>query len=157
MQRAAIIALKILLVALVLILLVCQIWLIPNAAWVTGMVYPEVAYLEVPGIIVAVLFLVCVQVALACVWQLLTLVQVGVIFSRRSFIYVDTIIVLICIATAIAIAAFVGLIVLQIGSSAVIVCLLGSVLGLGSALLMLVMRGLIHKATQLEQDLAEVV
>lgn len=158
MQRTAILALKGLLLALLLTLVACQVYIVPNFAGVTAAIYPDVAYLEIPGIITAVLFLCCVQIALLCVWRLLSLVAKDTIFSQRSYIYVDTILVLIVIATAVALAALFGLVALQIGTgSTQLICLLGVVLGAGSALLVVVLRGLITKAAELQQDLSEVV
>lgn len=157
MQRAAIVALRVLIIALLVLLLACQALLVPDVAEVTALNYPDVAFLKVPGIVVAVLFLVCVQLALLCIWQLLGLVQAGTIFSNRAYVYVDTVLVLIGIATAIALVAFVGLTVIGATTSANLVCLLGVVLGVSSGLLLFVMRGLVGKATQLEQDLSEVV
>lgn len=157
MQHAVIVTLKALLAVLIAVLLTCQVFLVPAVAAATARVHPEAAFLRTPGIILAVIFLLCVQLGLVCVWRLLSLVRTGTIFSTRSFVLVDTIIALIWIASAIALVAGIGLQLLQIGSSASIVAFLGAILGTSSALLLIVMRGLIRQATQLQAELAEVV
>ena len=52
---------------------------------------PEVAYLEVPYMAAAILFIGCVQVALVVVWRLLALVDGGAIFTRRALRWLDAI------------------------------------------------------------------
>lgn len=158
MHVRVVIALKVLLVVLLAILVACQIFLVPSLAAVTAAKEPQVAYLQVPGVIVADIFLLCVQIALLCLWRLLSLVAEETIFSPRSYLLVDTILALVLIATGIVITATIGLLAFGIGSGSVLlVCLLGVVLGLSSALLVVVLRGLVRKAAALEHDLSEVV
>ena len=119
---------------------------------------PDVAFLEVPGILFAVAFLVCVQLALICVWRLLSLVRASVIFSEDAFKWVTGILALVVIATLLILGA---LVTFQLSGVSVgpltVICLLGVILGAGFALLVVVLRGLLRQASQLERDLSEVV
>lgn len=151
-------ALKALIAAMLFILVFSQIVIIPALARRTAEANPDLAYLEVPGIIGAVLFIVCIEVVLVCVWQLLSLVRAGEIFSPRAFVWVDVI-----GGTMIATGLLVGtsLVILALGRavnpSILLLGVLGVVVALALALLMVVMRGLLRTALQLEQDLSEVV
>ena len=157
MNHAAILSLKALLVALIAVLLASQIWVIPEVARQSALQHPEIAYLQLPGILIAIVFVLCVQLSLICTWQLLTLVRVSTIFSQNAFKWVDAILWLVIGATLLILASFITLTVVGISSPTSVMCVLGLVLGASFALLVVVMRGLLHKASQLEQDLAEVV
>ena len=65
--------------------------LVPVYASQVGTTFPEVAYLVVPYWVAAILFIGCGQVALLVVWRLLSLVDGGVIFTRRAVRWVDVI------------------------------------------------------------------
>ena len=157
MHRTTIIALKALLIVMILFMLAGQAWVIPGVAAQTAAQYPEYAYLEIPGIVVSLLFLVCVQLALVCVWRLLSLVRGSSIFSRDAFKWVDAILALVIVATLLILASLITLTAVGISSPANMLCILGVILGSGFALLVVVLRGLLHKASELEQDLSEVV
>jgi len=151
-------ALKALIAVMIGLLLACQVILIPGVAAATAERNPELAYLRVPGIIAAVLFLVCVQVVLVCVWRLLSLVRASRIFSPKAFIYVDVIIATLIGASLIIVISNVIILSAEAGSpSILLVSVLGVVVGAGLALLVVVLRGLLRKALELEQDMSEVV
>jgi uncharacterized membrane protein len=57
---------------------------LPMLASEEGRIFPEVAYLVVPYSVAAILFIGCGQVALLAVWRLLSMVDGGVIFTRRA-------------------------------------------------------------------------
>jgi hypothetical protein len=158
MDRSVIVALKALIVALITLLIVCQIFVIPGLAQQMIERSPEHSYLQVPGTFVTVGFLLCIQVALICVWRLLSLVRASSIFSNDSFAYVDVILGVVALATVLIIGSFITLAIAGAASPSVtVLCALGMVIGFGLALLIVVMRGLLRKASQLEKDLAEVV
>jgi hypothetical protein len=158
MNRTAIVALKALIVVMIALMLICQVVVVPSVAEQTASMNPDVAFLEVPGILFAVAFLVCVQLALICVWRLLSLVGASVIFSEDAFKWVDGILALVVIATLLILGA---LVTFQLSGVALgpltVICLLGVILGAGFALLVVVLRGLLRQASQLERDLSEVV
>ncbi|SEO00372.1 DUF2975 domain-containing protein [Cryobacterium sp. TMT1-3] len=158
MHRTAIVTLKTLIIALVALLLVCQVFVVPAVAQQMIARSPQLGYLHVPAIIVTVVFLLCVQVALVCVWRLLSLVRASTIFSATAFTYVNIVLALVAVATLLICGSFITLAVVGVASPSVtVLCLLGIVIGSGLALLVVVMRGLLRQASQLERDLAEVV
>lgn len=120
---------------------------------------PRVAFVVILG-----LGVVTMQVFAVCVWQLLTKVRRGSIFSESSFRWVDAIIAAI---TAAAVLVFALAVLLAPGSVAPgivgLVCGAALVLG-GMALLVLVMKALLkqaiereHEAQVLRDELGEVI
>ncbi|MFT4219467.1 MAG: DUF2975 domain-containing protein [Microbacterium sp.] len=158
MHRATIIALKGLIVLLLALLLACQLWVLPGVAGAMAVRYPELAYLQAPGVVIGIVFTLCAQVVLLCVWSLLSLVGRDSIFSPRAFVWVDLSLAAVVVATLLVVGS---LALLQAapasGPSILILCLLGIVVGAGLSLLIVVLRGLLRKAMQLEHDLSEVV
>lgn len=158
MNRITIVSLKALIGLLLALLLLCQVAVVPSIASQMADRIPPLAYLQWPGIIAAALFVLCLQVALACVWRLLTLTREGVIFNARAFRYVDVILAAIVVATVVVLGSLV--VITNAGAatpSLALLGVLGVVVGSMLALLVVVLRGLLRKATQLESDLAEVV
>ena len=76
--------------------------LVPVYASQVAMIFPEVEYLVVPYSVAAILFIGCGQVALLVVWRLLSLVDGGVIFTRRSLRWVDAITACAAVATVLS-------------------------------------------------------
>ncbi|MHA6693421.1 DUF2975 domain-containing protein [Homoserinimonas sp. A520] len=158
MNRTAIVTLKALIVVMIVLVLACQVFVVPDVAAQMALRNPEVAYLQLPGILITVAFLLCVQLALVCVWRLLTLAGASIIFSEDAFKWVNGILYLVIVATILIFGSFIILQSAGVASGAVnVICALGVVLGAGFALLVVVLRGLLHQASQLEQDLSEVV
>ncbi|MGQ7311823.1 DUF2975 domain-containing protein [Microbacterium arabinogalactanolyticum] len=158
MQPVATLLLRAMIAVLIALLVFVQVVMIPGVADETARRNPGLAYLEVPGIIGAVLFLALVQIVLVCVFALLSLVRADRIFSPHSFRWVDIIIGTMLAAAALLVASF---IVLAkdgaVNPSILVLAMFGVVVSLSLALLVSVMRGLLRKALQLEQDLSEVV
>jgi hypothetical protein len=158
MHGATIVSLKALIAAMIALLLACQLFVVPGVAGQSAESYAGLSYLQAPGIIVAVLFLLCVQVVLACVWRLLSMVRASVIFSDNAFVWVDIIFGAIVLATFLIAVSMVTLASANVASpSVMLLCTLGVVVGAGLALLIVVIRGLLRNARQLQQDLSEVV
>lgn len=158
MQRPTILALKALIAVMLLLLVSCQLFLVPGTARKLAEDYPELAGLQVPGIVVAVLFLGCVEVVMLCVWRLLSMVGAQSIFSSDAFRWVDLILGSIIAATLLIAVAYVLLFTAGVANPSVqLLCALGIVVGSGLALLVGVMRGLLQNAAQLQHDLSEVV
>lgn len=151
-------SLKLLIAALIVMLLAAQVIAVPLVAATLAEQYPEFAGLQYPALILSIALILCVQLTFACVWQLLSLVNRDTIFSRAAFRYVDAILVLLIAATVIVVVALIMLTAAKATTpSLMLLGCFGVVIGGGLALLVLVMRGLLEKALQLEQDLSEVV
>jgi Protein of unknown function (DUF2975) len=147
---------RLLRVALVVLLLgsVFAQVLVPVQATMTGTAFPEVEYLVVPYSVAAILFIVCVQMALLVVWRLLSLVDSGGIFTRSALRWVDVIIGLAVVATVLSAGVLVHMVSFVPGNGGptvyfMVACITG---GLAFVLLMLVMRGLLESAIALAHD-----
>ena len=158
MQQAAVVASKAVIVVILLISLLGQVFVIPELAAETVWSFPEVEYLRVPGILGCIAIVACAQIALVCIWQLLSMVDNSSVFQKSAFVFVNVIIGCGIAATALFVSAYV---VLQLASAlspgTVIILVVGAVGSIGLTMLLVVMRGLLRKATQLEYDMAEVV
>lgn len=151
-------ALKALIVVLITLLLASQILVIPEVARITALRNPDVVQLEIPGIIGAVVFLALVEVTLVCVWFLLSLVQTDRIFRVEAFRYVDIILGALVAAGVLILAAYLVILANRaVSLSLSLLAILGVVVSAALALLVVVLRGLLRKALELEQDLSEVV
>lgn len=151
-------ALKALIVVLIALLLASQILVIPEVARITALRNPDVVQLEVPGIIGAIVFLALVEVTLVCVWFLLSLVQTDRIFRVEAFRYVDIILGALVAAGVLILAAYLVILANRaVSLSLSLLAILGVVVSAALALLVVVLRGLLRKALELEQDLSEVV
>lgn len=158
MHKATIVSLKAVIVAMIALLLACQLFMVPGVARQAAESYADLDFLQAPGIVVAVLFLLCVQVVLVCVWRLLSMVRASVIFSDDAFVWVDIILGAIILATLLIGVSMATLALSNVASpSVMLLCALGVVVGAGLSLLIVVMRGLLRNARQLQQDLSEVV
>ena len=101
--------------------------------------------------------LASVEVGLFAVWVLLSMVRQGIIFDQRAFRWVGVV-----TATGPIAALPVAAVCMHFGEvdDAPGLILIGggiALVGVAFALLMLVMRGLLRKATMLQSELAEVV
>lgn len=158
MQPRVTAVLKTLIAVMLALLVAAQVWMIPAVAGATAMQNPDLAYLRVPGIIGGVLFLALVQVVLLCIWKLLSLVRGEKIFSSQAFRYVDVIIGAMVIAAVLLAASIVVIYAARaVNPGILLLGILGVVVGIALALLVVVMRGLLRKALELEQDMSEVV
>lgn len=158
MQPRVILTLKVLILVLIALLIVIQVAMIPGVAASTAARNPGLAHLMIPGIVGGVLLLVLVEVALLCVFRLLSLVRADRIFSTDAFRYVDIIIgALLAFAVLIVVAGVVLSASRAFNPSVLVLAVFGVTVCIGLALLVVVLRGLLHKALQLEQDMSEVV
>lgn len=105
-------------------------------------------------------FVICVECVLVCVWRLVTLAADGRIFARTTLSWVDLALGAVLLATALVLTAVLAI---GLGSGGGVPPVLlvaggtGIVFGLGLALVVLVLRDLLRRATTLEHDLAEVI
>ena len=153
-------ATRLLRVALVVILLgtvLAQV-LLPVFASETGRIFPEVAYLVVPYSVAGILAIGCGQVALLALWRLLSLVDRGVIFTRRALRWVDVITACAAVATVLSAGVWIHMLGFVPGGGPMIyylgACVAG---GLAFVLLMVVMRGLLKSAIADRTELDETI
>lgn len=131
----------------------------------------DLQYLRVPILVIVVLGIATVQVVLACVWRLVTMVRRDTVFSHAAFRYVHIVIGAI-VAAALLVFALAVLLVSanhRVSEDAVapgmILLMCGAVVAiLGVALVVLVLRMLLAQAvardvevTQLRAELKEVI
>jgi Protein of unknown function (DUF2975) len=159
MNRAFVIALRVLLVIMFASGLFGQILLIPLLGSSAAMQFPEFAYLQIPYSILGILAVTCAELALVAVWMLLTMVRREAIFSERAFRWVDVIIGSGIVGTLLTLGVEVQMLgFTHAGGPGAVLALTGGVIGgAATVLLVVVMRGLLRKATALQSELAEVV
>jgi len=133
--------------------------LVPVFVFEEGTIFPELAGLVVPYSMAGILGIACVQVALIVVWRLLSLVNGGVIFSRRALRWVDVITACAAVATVLGAGVMVHLLLfVGVGGPGVILGLAAWLAGgLAVVLVMVVMRGLLESAIADRTELDEVI
>ena len=158
MTRFASRLLRVTLVVLLLGTVLAQI-LVPVVASQEARIFPEVDYLAVPYSVALILVIACVQVALLVVWRLLSLVDGGVIFTRRALRWVDVIIACAVVATVLSAGVLIHLgYIVDAGGPLVALGLPATLAGgLAFVLLMVVMRGLLESAIADRSELDEVI
>jgi hypothetical protein len=109
---------------------------------------PEVAYLEVPYSVAAILFIGCVQIALLVVWRLLALVDGEVIFTSRAVRWVDVMVACAAFATILSAGVLVHMLGFVPGGGGPMSYFVAAAAtgALASALLIVVVRGVLESA-----------
>ena len=107
----------------------------------------------------AILFIACGQVALLVVWRLLSLVDGGVIFTRRALRWVDVITACGVVATVLSAGVLIHMLAFVPGGGGPMILYLAACVvgGLAFVLLMVVMRGLLESAIADRTELDEVI
>ncbi|MFF3484671.1 DUF2975 domain-containing protein [Streptomyces sp. NPDC002701] len=142
-----------------------QVIVIPTAAADEVDRFPPYAPFAAPYVAVAIVGVACVQVALGAVWMLLTMVERDAIFTSRAFRWVDVVIGSSLVATLLAAGVAGHLAVADIPSPDDGMELIGAFgaamatvgVGVAFAMLTVIMRGLLRKATDLQTEIAAVV
>jgi len=151
MGRWTVLALRAVLVLMFVGLLFVQVLVLPLLGIDIEESGPDHAYLRWPVVLIGMAGVLTAQVALVCVWRLVTMVRRDTVFSRAAFRYVDVVIGSAVAATLLLMAlsfvlapgeavppGFVGLVVVAGFGTA------------GIALLVLVLRALLAKAVALD-------
>ena len=153
----AVIALRIVLVAAFVLLVVFQVLSIPGGLAHMAKENPQDAHLRWPLTAFFAIEVLCIQVVIVSTWKLLTMVKHDRIFSNSSFKWVDAIVGAIVTGWTLFLGLFlwVGFQADDPGMPMLMSLFLvgGAVLGL----LMIVMRSLLHQATTLRTDMDEVL
>ncbi|MFE9194343.1 DUF2975 domain-containing protein [Micromonospora sp. NPDC007208] len=118
---------------------------------------PQDAYLRWPATVVAVFWVLCVQIVIVATWKLLSLVKSDRIFTEASLKWVDAIVWAIAAAWVVLVGVFlyVGFNADDPGLPLLLFLLTVGVSVLG--LLMVVMRALLRQATTLRTDMEAVI
>ncbi|WP_405376080.1 MULTISPECIES: DUF2975 domain-containing protein [unclassified Microbacterium] len=104
-----------------------------------------------------VLWIACLQTTAVCIWQLLTMVAAGSVFSDRAFRYVNIVIGAVLAAAALT-AVLATMLVPGEAAPGVVGLIYGAALvTAGVALVIVVMRMLLRQASDMRAELAEVV
>lgn len=152
MGRLAILALRALIVVLFAGLLVVQTVILPLLGIdIAEEAPPDYLWLRWPVVILGILGVLTVQVALVCIWQLVTMVRKETVFSHAAFRYVDVIIGCALAATLVAMGyAFVLAPGEAVPPGFVLLITIGGVGTAAIAVLVFVLRMLLQKAVALD-------
>jgi hypothetical protein len=156
-NRLAVIALRIVLVAAFLLLVLFQVMSLPGQFAHMAAENPEQAHLQWPLTIFTILEVACVQVVIVSTWKLLTMVKRDQIFSRRAFVWVDAIMWAIAAAWTM-LAVFSAIVVLNAddpGMPLLLIMMLAA--GAAVGLVVVVLRALLRQAADLRSDLEAVI
>lgn len=127
--------------------------------------FPPYERIVVPYTIMGILGVACVQAALGAVWMLLGMLRRDVILSPGAFLWVDVIIGSSLVATLLTAGVTVHLAVTDMpfenGNMEAVGTLgaafLITAVGAAFAMLIILLRGLLRKATDLQTEMSEVV
>lgn len=156
-ESRAVAALRVFLVVLFAVLVLFQVMSLPGQFRYMAQQDPEMAYLRWPATAVTVFWVLCVQVVIVCTWKLLTLVLADRIFTDAALAWVDGIVWAVGAAWVVLVGVllFVGFNASDPGLPLLLFLLTVGVTVL--ALLMVVMRALLRRATTLRTDMEAVI
>lgn len=158
MNRTLVLALHVLSVAGILGILTLQVWAIPAVAAIMAAEYPEFAFAQRPLTVALIAALVAIQVALAAVVRLLSLVRAQQIFRGDGLRWTG--VMFGALAAAWGIVAVTTIWQAATGATnpgLLLLELLALLVGAAVILLLVVMRGLLADATALRVEMDEVV
>ncbi|WP_228404133.1 DUF2975 domain-containing protein [Pseudarthrobacter sp. L1SW] len=155
--RLAVPALRIVLVAAFLLLVLFQVMSIPGQFAHMAQENPERASLQWPLTIFFILEVACVQVVIVGTWKLLTLVKQDRIFTRGALVWVDAIVWAIASGWTM-LAALAAVVVLNADDPGLpLLLLLVLVAGAALGLVVVVLRALLRQAADLRADMEAVI
>ncbi|WPU08539.1 DUF2975 domain-containing protein [Pseudarthrobacter oxydans] len=155
--RLAVTALRVVLVAAFLLLVLFQVMSIPGQFAHMAQENPERAYLQWPLTMFFILEVACVQVVIVSTWKLLTLVRQDRIFSRGALVWVNAIVWAITAGWAM-LAALAAVVVLNADDPGLpLLLLLVLVAGAAVGLVVVVLRALLRQAADLRADMEAVI
>jgi hypothetical protein len=156
-ERWAVVALRFFLVALFGILVVLETLSIPGSYMYSAEQHPEHASEQFVSMIVAIFWVVCVQVVIVATWKLLTLVRKDLIFTDAAIKWVNVMVWAIAAGWVVLVGVFVYLGFIADDPGVLVLFFLFttgvSVIGL----VLIVMRALLQRATALRSDMEAVI
>ena len=156
-QRWVVATLKASLVLLFGLLLLFQTLSLPGQFAHMAQESADLAHLRWPATIITIFWVVCVQVIIVCIWQLLTLVQKDSIFSSTSMRWVNLVLAAISAAWFTLIGVFLYIGFTATGPGIPLVLALMVAVGAVVGLVVVVMRALLKQATTLLTDMEAVI
>ena len=159
MGRTAILTLRVLLVMILAGSMAGQALFFPVLAGQLAEIYPDLAWLQWPLLAVVVLVILVAQIAVVAIWVLLVMVERNEVFAAKAFRWVDVIISAGAV-DAVLILGVNAFLSLQLHANPPGLMLLMLALTVGGAALsclMVVMKGLLRKASSLQAELSEVI
>lgn len=151
MGRLTVLALRGLIVLMCAGMLFLQVMLFPLLGIDIAEEAPDLVFLRWAVVVIGILGVLTVEVALVCIWRLLTMVKRDTVFSPAAFRFVDVIIGSAVAATLLAVAlSFVLAPGEAVPPGMVMVVVIAGVGTAGIALLVLVLRVLLAKAVALD-------
>ncbi|WP_258725614.1 DUF2975 domain-containing protein [Cellulomonas sp. NS3] len=151
MGRMAVLALRVVIVLMFAAMLALQAAMLPLLAVDPDGEVGELTHLRWPIVVICFLAVAAVEVALVCLWRLLTMVRRDTVFSPAAFRYVDVVIGAAVAGSVLALAL--GTVLAPgeaVAPGIVLIIGVGAIGGIGIALLVLVMRALLAKAVALD-------
>ncbi|HEX4402194.1 MAG TPA: DUF2975 domain-containing protein [Galbitalea sp.] len=156
MIRLVVPVLRVLLGCLFLGGVVGQVWTIPQVATDMEKVNPEVSYLELPYLVLAIATVLCAQVVIVALWALLSRVRRKTVFLAGALPWLDTMIVASILATVLPLAVEVHLLAI-VGAGPPTILILLTVTAIASAafvLLTVLARHVLRVGIGLRDELA---
>lgn len=139
-------------------LLLAQVVVVPVVSGWMAQAYPEFAWARWPLAIPLIAVLACVQLVLVATWRLLGLVADDEIFGGAARRWVDLIIGTLAAAWAIALVTTSWQTVVNVSAPWIVLGeLVGLLVGGALVLLVVVLRGLLVRATELQLEMDAVV
>ncbi|MDM4763571.1 DUF2975 domain-containing protein [Galbitalea sp. SE-J8] len=158
MEHLARVILLVVIGVFLVVALAVQILLLPHLAAESATSWPEIAYLEAPVLVTAIAIVACAEVVLVILARLVLLTDSDRIFTRASLRWVDAMTGCFVLAAILAGGLGIGLRANDALNPGIGVMLCAGIAGCAAvALLLIVMRGLLVRATTMRDDLAEVV
>lgn len=151
MGRMAVLALRVVIVLMFAAMLALQAAMLPLLAVDPDGEVGELTHLRWPIVVICFLAVAAVEVALVCLWRLLTMVRRDTVFSPAAFRYVDVVIGAAVAGSVLALALGTVLAPGEAVAPGIVLLIgVGAIGGIGIALLVLVMRALLAKAVALD-------
>ena len=155
MSRGVVGALRVVLVVVLVGTVLTRVLLLPLLASDVVATFPEAAGLRAPTLALTIAGVGTLQVAAVCLWRLVTMAGREAVFTTSAVRVVDVLVGAACLAAALAVAQ---LVVLVVGNAqtpgAMLAVVAALVAGVGAALLLLVVRGVLGRAVGLEREVA---
>lgn len=153
MSRWVVAALRVVLAVMAVGTVLTQALVLPLLASDVVTTFPEVASLRPPTLALTIAGVGTVQVALVCVWRLVTMTARETVFSHAAFRVVDVLIGSACVAAALALVQLVVLVAADAQTPGAMLAVLAALVGgVGVALLVAVLRALLAKAVALDTE-----